>query len=466
MQTQNVELSYALHKRCSKLVKEDLVVKLDKILSAQFSNNEIVRINKIEIDLGNINNNDLEKEFIEKCISGFTEKIKSINASRKIDASSPEIEKISKEDSSIEHFFYFLLTGKMPWALQGINFANWQADLCIVIKSNQRYFIEKLTETAAFQPAALERLIIQFDDFFILAVVPNNMPLVKADFENLFLAVKKIIPFSQMVVVRKKILQALLPVLLNFPLTIEENKIQQLIENLSKDYPGTEEKLIISLQEKIIEIIKKVNENFLPGELNYTTAEKKINALLKEPTKNENTEEKINNIIEEKSVFIENAGLIILHPFLHNLFKATGLMEEDSFENDFCKQKAVHLLQYLVNGEQQMPEFLMPLNKVLCGLTNQEHIDRFIQLPDAAIIEAGKLLDAVITHWSVLKNTSAASLQQTFLQRKGKLSFNEPDGYWKLQVERNAVDILLDKVPWGFAYIKLPWMLFPLAVEW
>ena len=466
LQTQSVEQSYALHKRCNKLVKEDLIVKLDKILSAQFSDDEIVRVNKIEIDLGNISNNDLEQEFIEKCIAGFTEKIKSINTSRKIDASSPEIEKISKEDSSIEHFFYFLLTGKMPWALQGINFANWQAELCIVIKSNQRYFIEKFTETAAFQPAALERLIIQFDDFFILAVVPNNMPLVKADFENLFLAVKKIIPFSQMVVVRKKILQALLPVLLNFPLTIEENKIQQLIENLSKDYPGTEEKLIISLQEKIIEIIKKVNENFLPGELNYTTAEKKINALLKEPTKNENTEEKINNIIEEKSVFIENAGLIILHPFLHNLFKATGLMEEDSFENDFCKQKAVHLLQYLVNGEQQMPEFLMPLNKVLCGLTNQEHIDRFIQLPDAAIIEAGKLLDAVITHWSVLKNTSAASLQQTFLQRKGKLSFNEPDGYWKLQVERNAVDILLDKVPWGFAYIKLPWMLFPLAVEW
>ena len=466
LQTQSMEQSYALHRRCNKLVKEDLIGRLDKILSAQFDNEEIIRINKIEIDLGNISNSDLEKEFIEKYIAGFTEKIKHINVSKKINTPLQEIEIINKGDNSIGQFFYFLSTGKMPWALQGINFVNWQAELTIAIKNNQIRFFEKLTETAAHQPAAIERLIIQFDDFFILAVVSGTIPLVKTDFENLFLAIKKIIPFNQMVAVRKKILQAVLPVLLNFPRKNEENKIQQLIANLSKDYPDTEEKVIISLQEKIIEIVKKADEKFLPRELNCTTAEKKNNAELTEATKNENTEEKINNIAEEKTVFIENAGLILLHPFLQNLFKATGLMEEDSFKNDLCKQKAVHLLQYLVNGEQQLPEFIMPLNKILCGFASEEHIDRFIQLEEAAIKEAGELLDAVITHWAVLKNTSATSLQQTFLQRKGKLSFNETDGYWKLQVEKNAVDILLDKIPWGFAYIKLPWMLFPLAVEW
>ncbi len=466
LQVQSIEESYALHQRCNKLVKEDLTGRLDKILSTQFDKDEIIRINKIEIDLGNISNSDLEKEFIEKCIAGFAEKIKNINSPKKINDPLHEIEIINKEDNSIEQFFYFLSTGKMPWALQGINFANWQAELILAIKNNQGYFIEKLTETAALQPGAIERLIIQFDDFFILAVVLCNITSAKTDFENLFLAIKKIIPFSQMVAARKKILQVVLPVLLNFPLKNEENKIQQLIENLSKDYPGTEEKTIISLQEKIIAIVKKVNENILVVEINNTTAEKKN---IEEPqtvVKKEDSKEKIKNEPEEKSVFIENAGLIILHPFLHNLFKATGLMEEERFKNDFCKQKAVHLLQYLINCEQQLPEFIMPLNKILCGLTNEEHIDRFIQLEDAEIKEAGESLNAEITHWSVLKNTSAASLQQTFLQRKGKLSFNETDGYWKLQVERNAVDILLDKIPWGFAYIKLPWMPQALITEW
>ncbi|WP_462254714.1 contractile injection system tape measure protein [Ferruginibacter sp.] len=466
LQTQSVEQSYALHSRCNKLVKEDLIGGLDKILSTQFNNDEIIRINKIEIDLGNISNSDLEKEFIEKCIAGFTEKIKNINVSKKIDTALPEIEIISNEANSIEQFFYFLSTGKMPWALQGINFANWQTELTVAIKNNQRYFIEKLRETAAQQPAAIERLILQFDDFFILAIVPNDIAFIKTDVESLFLAIKKIIPFSQMVAVRKKVLHVILPALLNLSQTKEENKVQQLIHHLRENYAGMEEKIIISLQEKITAIVKKINGNILAGEINKTTAEKTIIEELQTVEKNEDSKEKIKNITEEKSVFIENAGLIILHPFLQNLFKAAELMEEECFKNDFCKQKAAHLLQYLVNGEQQLPEFIMPLNKILCGLSNEEHIDRFIELEDAEIKEASELLNAVIAHWTVLKNTSAASLQQTFLQRKGKLTFNETDGYWKLQVQRNAVDILLDKIPWGFAYIKLPWMLFPLAVEW
>ncbi len=466
LQTQSVEQSYALHSRCNKLIKEDLIGGLDKILSTQFNNDEVIRINKIEINLGNISNGDLEKEFIEKCIAGFTEKIKNINVSKKIDTALPEIEIINKEDNSIDQFFYFLSTGKMPWALQGINFANWQAELTVAIKNKQEYFIEKLTETAALQPSAMERLIIQFDDFFILAIIPDNILFIKADLEILFLAIKKIIPFSQMVAVRKKVLHAILPVFLNLSQTKEENKVQQLMQDLIKDYTGTEEKIIISLQEKIISIVQKVNGNILAEETSSTTTGKKIIEELQTIEKNEDSKEKINNTPEEKSVFIENAGLIILHPFLQNLFKAAGLMEEERFKNDFCKQKAAHLLQYLVNGEQQLPEFIMPLNKILCGLSNEEHIDRFIELEDAATKAARELLNAVITHWTVLKNTSAASLQQTFLQRKGKLTFNETDGYWKLQVQRNAVDILLDKIPWGFAYIKLPWMLFPLAVEW
>jgi hypothetical protein len=138
----------------------------------------------------------------------------------------------------------------------------------------------------------------------------------------------------------------------------------------------------------------------------------------------------------------------------------------ENFKDNLSKQKAVHLLQYLVNGQQQQPEYMMPLNKILCGLSDEEHIDRFIKLEEAEINEANELLQAVITHWAALKNTSPQGLQETFLQRNGKLSFNETDGYWKLQVERKAVDILLDKIPWGFSYIQLPWMKYALVTEW
>jgi len=73
-------------------------------------------------------------------------------------------------------------------------------------------------------------------------------------------------------------------------------------------------------------------------------------------------------------------------------------------------------------------------------------------------------LIAVINHWEVLKNTSADGLREAFLQRRGKLS--RVDGGWLMQVEQRAIDVLLNKLPWGISIIKLPWMNEMLFVEW
>lgn len=170
--------------------------------------------------------------------------------------------------------------------------------------------------------------------------------------------------------------------------------------------------------------------------------------------------------VAEKSATIENAGIIIMYPFLKNIFKSTGLMYFDDFKDDTCKQKAAQLLQYITNGEKQTVGQMSFLNKILCGLNVDDHADVNIELEDTKTKEADELMEAVITHWTTLQNTSAAALQQTFFQRKGNLLFNEEEGCWKLQVEREAVDVLLDKIPWSIAYIQLPWMQHALITEW
>jgi hypothetical protein len=47
------------------------------------------------------------------------------------------------------------------------------------------------------------------------------------------------------------------------------------------------------------------------------------------------------------------------------------------------------------------------------------------------------------------------------------------DGYleetemgWALEVERKAMDILVDLIPWSFSMIKLAWMQKSLATTW
>ena len=59
---------------------------------------------------------------------------------------------------------------------------------------------------------------------------------------------------------------------------------------------------------------------------------------------------------------------------------------------------------------------------------------------------------------------SAEGLRGTFLWRKGVLSSR--DGAWLLRVERESYDLVLDRFPWSFEWIKLPWMKAALRVEW
>lgn len=425
LQTQSSLQSHTLQRKCVKLVKEELINDIDKLLSDYSSENEIVRINTIEIDLGNLTTEELEKDFVAKCMAELTHKIKGIPLQQKLTEGGETIKEI-EEENSLQQFFYFLSTGKMPWTASGINFLEWQTAIGAAVQLNPDSFIKKFGDFLQKNPQATERLLMQFDDEFI-----NRM------FELFLQEIK------------------------------DEKDIRDIMEWVTTQHSKVaDKKILVQIKNAIIALAKKTNGIIDAKTLTETTDNKSLTEHILKEIKKETEEEMDKLKTENQSIFINNAGLIILHPFLQNLFKATGLIKLENFKDNLSKQKAVHLLQFLVNGQQQEPEYRMPLNKILCGLTDEEHIDRFIELEEAEIKEANELLQAVITHWAALKNTSPQGLQETFLQRNGKLIFNETEAYWKLVIERKAVDILLDKIPWGFSYVQLPWMKYALITEW
>jgi hypothetical protein len=163
-------------------------------------------------------------------------------------------------------------------------------------------------------------------------------------------------------------------------------------------------------------------------------------------------------------IYVDNAGLVILWPFLQPFFANVGLLEEKAFKDEAARQRAVGLLQYLATGEAPEAEYLLPLNKVLCGLPLEEVFD-FGPPPTEAEIEAcDDLLRAVIEQAPILNNMSTAGFRASFLLRKGQLG--AADGNWRLRVERETHDVVLDRFPWSFPYVKLPWMEAVLQVEW
>ena len=165
--------------------------------------------------------------------------------------------------------------------------------------------------------------------------------------------------------------------------------------------------------------------------------------------------------IEEGGVYIENAGVILLHPFLPQLFGTLGIAAEEEI---LQPERALGLLHFLTTGQMIAPEYELMLPKILCNLPLETPVDSEVTFTAGEQEEAVALLEAVIDHWAALRNTSPDALRGTFLLRPGKISLR--DGDWLLQVESNSVDLLLELLPWGISPIKLPWMEKMLWVEW
>lgn len=167
---------------------------------------------------------------------------------------------------------------------------------------------------------------------------------------------------------------------------------------------------------------------------------------------------------EVEEAYVDNAGLVILWPFLQRFFGQLDLLLEKRFKDAAAAHRAVGLLQYLVTEDPLGPEYLLPLNKVLCGMEPGDLFDFGPPLRNQERTECEQLLEAVIGNAPILRNMSIAGFRGSFLLRKGIL--DSRDGAWLLRVERESFDVVLDRFPWSFSWIKLPWMRAPLRVEW
>jgi hypothetical protein len=174
--------------------------------------------------------------------------------------------------------------------------------------------------------------------------------------------------------------------------------------------------------------------------------------------------------LNPETIYIGNAGLVLTSPFLPRLFETLGLLSEDEqgrarLRDKEAVSRAVHLLQYLVNGSTSTPEPSLVLNKIMCGVPTDTPVERAIELTEEEREVCERLLKTIIANWKVIENTSIAGLQETFLQREGRLE-STPDEDWKLMVQRKTLDVLVDQIPWSISIVHHRWMPQPLLVTW
>ena len=123
-------------------------------------------------------------------------------------------------------------------------------------------------------------------------------------------------------------------------------------------------------------------------------------------------------------------------------------------------------------GRLYVTEVALPEgHQVDCGLFNDSAMIR-LQLKGrwtARTADGPRALErAALAHAAgsvpAFARIDVAGFQTLFVQRAGLLGAR--NGAWLLQVAQRGEDVLLDRLPWSWAWVRLPWMDDPLQVQW
>lgn len=456
IQTHRQKTAMDMQQRIGEINTLHVLPLLVKKLDEYFSDQKVITIEKLEIDIGRIQKNATDRDWADLILEKLEEQLHFSE-----DTAHQKSE--SLEQSYIaESWIYFLKHGMLP----ADSVYRSVTELLIAIKrseEHERMAIKHFLNVSA-DDNILKRLLSNADTDslkFHFELLANSIS--GDDFSRLTKEIDQLVIQHQqkepsatphdLAVFRHSLLFNVFKILVSTEIN-SRTSIQYILTELES---FARQKVY---KQKPSKTEDGLNENRITTKNKF---EKEMQAEKKDSSKNIEQHNELASL-PGKEIFISNAGLCIVANWLTPFFKATGLLNDGFFIDAEKQQHAIFLLHFLATKEMQPTEELLVLPKLLCGWPLQMPAINTISFSENEIAECDDLLKSVIQHWAVLKNTSADGLRESFLQRPGKLT--ECEEHFLLQPEQQSIDILLEQIPWAFQFTKLPWMKKPLQTEW
>ncbi|MDP3914132.1 MAG: contractile injection system tape measure protein [Bacteroidota bacterium] len=461
-----------------RLIYNEILPKLEKYLDTLVPIDEHIQLNQLNINLENISVENFEKEFSTSLFQLFHEKTEKLIEPLQLANDQPDDEKVitfTREQSALESFLYFLETGRLPWWSEKSGELLHEQNLSQILSHSAPEFQERLISLLIENDTALERLLNQYSLPFIFQnifpVLFSSPKALRGFVEDKMSA--RIISLLQKLFERKKtegylfskpqqvLFKRIISQIVSQKGVFSAQQLKNILDEFSADFtfPDAEDQQEFKLLINEIRLNIKSEPVKNQQDLDFQDSEKMIENQEKGISKTAKKHEE-----EEEGIFVDNAGLVLLHPFLSSFFADFELLADGKFKDIESQTTAVHLLHYLASKQELAPEYELITEKFLCGWDLDLPIAREVTLSIEMKNESEALLKAAIKHWSALKNTSPDGLREGFLQREGKLILN--DFQDRLIIESKAQDVLLSFLPWGYSIFKLPWMKNALYVEW
>lgn len=489
------EHHHELTEEIKRVFNTQIIPQLSKTFD-DISQGRTIRINKLEVELPRMNLGNWKEKFTKLLVQEIRREIElqlpEIMVTEKrqqlVEGDIPSQNKTKTGSNTSEAFLFFCQKGYFPWWFKTRTFATFEAEVLKMKTNVLEYNIHRIIA----KPNHLERLVQQFsDDFFKTYFKQQKQQIVSLErtvWENVLLQTKSIIlnEAKAKKVVLKSILSAqwITHTTGNEQKEIEKIFIEEIIQFVQAETKQSKTDIALQLfkvlkeekkveTENTVKVIKefieqesgriKFENDFMVSDNQKNATDKSIHTI---GTSGKRREEEIGDDedLSKDIHYIKNAGVVIIWPFLGRFFENLGLTNGTSFKNDESQIKAIHILQYLADGETHWNENELLINKIICGFPVWQTIPTDLKLTTKIKEESEALFNSIIEYWSKLKNTSAAGVQSGFIQREGKLEKLEK--HWKLTIPRETLDVLLDHIPWSFKMVKSPWMKETIRVHW
>lgn len=447
---------FALQNRLPELCDQWLRPAMERVLDRLAPATGHLCIEHLEVDAGTVTLERLEQDLAEM-VSRALEKAlmeqmpPSAAPSREGSTDSTARLKTDRQ-AALEAFLYFLKNGRLPWSFRlppGMGLERhllgfWEKEP--VSPSSVGLLAQTLRS-----PQARRRLVMQFSGAFLEVLLQSVSPQAYRSVSQIQVALRE-----------SSSSNAASPAVLLFEKRLWETAFAQAASGGDTEAVAMSAVALAGLPEADFSKI----EAQLKTAFDITSPE--LQALLgtKPPAPSQSANQEMPqpaaSAAGEEGLYVDNAGLVILHPFLQMFFEGLGIARDGAL---LQPDRALHLLHYLCTGHTPAPEYELTLPKILCNISLETPVEADITLTDREKEEAMNLLIAAIRWWEALRNTTPDALRGTFLCRPGKLSRRD-EGDWLLQVEHQSFDILLAQLPWGISVVRLPWMEGMVWVEW
>jgi len=480
--TSNIETANSIKNNINSFLLNELFPRLEQLFNEYNIPETVVRFDSLNINLSVDNPENLEHikhEIYNELETRFKQQFKLDTKPDPVKTQSgkPTVNRISLIKDLETSFLFFIENGYLPWYAKEeyiIEFTKEKTwNLCL--KDND--FETRLGKLLKDKSNAVERFVMQFHDKIILSFLQKT---------DVSIAVNSGAITKVLSVLKDNLKLSFLRFLINISLSDDKEKwvpaLKKIYLTISENEKQLDRFAGFSFVSKFKLVVRKIVST--KGVDDFTAFEKELTAdnivrpvIIPELTEENihetdilaeglNKEEKELQFVKNKKIEIavQNAGLILLHPFLKKFFIETEIADSKGLLIKEKSDLAIQTLHFLATGNENVLESNLVLEKFLCNIPLKTPVLKQSLLTDEIRDESLTMLKEVIKHWPALKKTSPVGLQQMFINRDGKLIKNER-GY-KLIVERKAQDVLLEKLHWNISIVKLPWKRDLLFVEW